>query len=145
MSAIKNGYELMHERLGLFPGYNWPPFMETPAPETTAPERGSDPVCDVPISRTPAWYFAREKTVVLSSKPVAIRLTRDEGLCLAESEKLGIIGTGESVIDAFEDFGEQLVHQFLHYKRLDPRRGTGRALELKQIYEDLFEEVAFEG
>ena len=43
--------------------------------------------------------------------------------------------------EAISAFSEHLVHFYAHYKRLDWNNVTGEAMRLKEIYEDLFEEV----
>jgi hypothetical protein len=121
-------------------------YVEGTSSVGTAPERGVDPFpWGRPLPRTPAWQFTAADHVVFSSRPVVIALSRGEQLFFAENENLGIVATGRSVLDAVEDFGEQLVESYLHYRRLGWNDVTGRAVELKRFFEDFFSEARVAG
>ena len=142
LEAIKHSYALRQEREwqpppGRYLSSGW---------VSTGSESELDPgLHGLALSRTPAWQFRAEKQVVLASKPVIICLTRGEELFFAENETLGIVATGETVFEAVEEFGEQLVDSYFHYKHLPWERTTGEATKLKQFYEEFFSEVQVEG
>lgn len=135
---INESYELRDERLGFIPER----FKSGVTVSTTASELALKPwPRGFSAIRTPLWRFASPKVVVLSSKPVSARVSKGESLFFAENEKLAIFATGASRNEAINSFGEHLVHFYEHYKRLDWDDVTGEARRLKEIYEDLFEEV----
>jgi hypothetical protein len=141
-----DGYELMRERQRPVQELAAAGYVATTPSVRTAPERGVDLFpWGRPLFQTPAWRFAAEDHVVLSSKPVAIAISKGEQLFFAENDKLGIVATGRSVFDAVEEFGEQLVESYFHYTRLGWDRVTGRAVELKRFFEDFFRERAAAG
>jgi hypothetical protein len=145
-ASIIEGYELMRERERPMCELGTGGYVEGTFSVGTAPERGIDPFpWGRPLSRTPAWQFAAADHVVFSSKPVAIAVSRGEQLFFAENEKLGIVATGKSVLDAVEDFGEQLVESYFHYRRLGWDDVTGRAVEVKHFFEDFFSEARVAG
>jgi len=55
-------------------------------------------------SETPCWRFADLNTVVLSSKPVLVRISKGESLFFAENENLNIYATGETRDEAIQTF-----------------------------------------
>ena len=91
-------------------------------------------------AKTPLWRFPSLHGVVLSSKPVSVKIRREETLFFAENENLGLYATGESRDDAIRAFCEQLIHFYNHYKGLSWNHVTGEARRLKEIYENLFRE-----
>ena len=91
-------------------------------------------------AKTPLWRFPSLHGVVLSSKPVSVKIRRGETLFFAENENLGLYATGESRDDAIRAFCEQLIHFYNHYKGLSWNHVTGEARRLKEIYENLFRE-----
>jgi hypothetical protein len=138
MAQISESYVLRDERLGFIPE----PFKSGVATPTTASELVIKPwPGGFSSARTPLWRFASSHVVVISSKPVSVSVSKGESLFFAENENLGIFATGESRNEAIGAFCEHLVHFYEHYKRLDWDDVTGEARRLKNIYEDLFEEV----
>lgn len=138
VTQINESYKLRDERLGFIPET----FESGVATPSTASElvvkpwpRGYSAI------RTPLWRFPSSRVVVLSSKPVSVKVSKGETLFFAENENLGIFATGKSRDEAMCTFCEHLVHFYEHYKRLDWDHVTGKARKLKKIYEDLFEEV----
>jgi len=148
VASIVGGYDLMRERQYLPEEHAGAGFVGSGSFVGTAPERGLDPFSyGRLLSRTPAWQFAGEDHIVFSSRPVTIALSRGEELFFAENETLGIVATGESILDAIEDFGAQLVESYFHYTGLGWDRVTGRAVEVKRFFKDFFRvgRVAGEG
>jgi hypothetical protein len=137
LAQISESYELRDERMDFIPER----FKSGVATSATASELVIRPwPGGFSSARTPLWRFASSHVVLLSSKPVSVRITRGESLFFAENENLGIFATGESRNEAISAFSEHLVHFYEHYKRLDWDDVTGEATRLKKIYEDVFEE-----
>jgi len=138
LSQVNESYELRNERLEFIPEH----FKSGVATPATASELVVKPwPGGFSSARTPLWRFRSSHVVVLSSKPVSVKVTKGETLFFAENENLGIFTTGESRNEAINTFGEHLVHFYVHYQRLDWDSVTGEARRLKKIYEELFEEV----
>lgn len=90
----------------------------------------------------PKWQFKTNGFRILSSKPIQVVITRQDGTYYAENEALEIYASGDSDNEALENFVYHVIYFYKHYKTLDWHKVTGRAKELKQIYLDLFEEPA---
>lgn len=139
LSQVNESYELRNERLEFIPEH----FKSGVATPATASELVVKPwPGGFSSARTPLWRFRSPHVVILSSKPVTVKVHRGEALFFAENENLGIFATGESRNEAINAFCQDLVHFYEHYKRLDWDRVTGEAMRLKKIYENLFQEVA---
>ncbi len=72
------------------------------------------------------------------SKPISMRIYKDEDLIFAENETLGIVGTGEDENEAVHEFSNHLKHFYTYYNSLSWDKVTGDAKRLKEIYENLF-------
>ncbi|MBE9570180.1 MAG: hypothetical protein IMF11_06120 [Proteobacteria bacterium] len=139
LAHFSESYELREERLRFIPEH----FERGVASVSTASELDVSPwASGLSAARTPLWRFRSPHVVILSSKPVTVKVHRGEALFFAENENLGIFATGESRNEAINAFCQDLVHFYEHYKRLDWDRVTGEAMRLKKIYENLFQEVA---
>ena len=139
LAHISESYELREERLRFVPEH----FERGVTSVSTAPELDVTPwASGLSAAKTPLWRFPSPPAVILSSKPVTVKVYRGEALFFAENENLGIFATGESRNEAISAFCEDLVHFYEHYKRLDWDRVTGEARRMKKIYEDLFEKVS---
>jgi len=137
VAQINESYELRNERLDFIPEN----FERGIASVLTASELDLKPISwGFSTAKTPLWRFSSSHGVVLSSKPVSVKISRGETLFLAENENLGLYATGESRDDAIHAFCEQLIHFYKHYKKLEWNRVTGEAHRLKKIYENLFRE-----
>jgi len=138
LAQINESYKLRDERLCFIPES----FRSGVVTPSTASDLAAKPwPRGYSPTRTPLWRFPSSQVVVLSSKPVSVKVSKGETLFFAESENLSIFATGESRGEAIHTFCEHLVHFYVHYKRLDWDRVTGKAQKLKEIYEDLFEEA----
>lgn len=137
LAQISESYELRDERLDSIPEN----FKRRIKSVSTASELDLRPIrWGFATAKTPLWRFSSSHGVVLSSKPVSVKISRGETLFLAENENLGLYATGESRDDAIHAFCEQLIHFYEHYKGLNWNRVTGEARRLKEIYENLFRE-----
>ncbi|PXF56403.1 MAG: hypothetical protein C4B58_13535 [Deltaproteobacteria bacterium] len=138
LAQINESYELRDERLDSIPEN----FERGVTSVLTASELGVKPIgWRFYTAGTPLWRFPSSHGVVLSSKPVSVKISRGETLFLAENENLGLYATGESRDEAIRAFCEQLIHFYEHYKELNWNRVTGEARRLKEIYENFFKET----
>ena len=138
MAQISESYKLRDERLDSFPEN----FKRRVHSVSTASELDLRPVSwGFATANTPLWRFRSSHGVVLSSKPVAVKIIRGESLFFAENENLDIFATGESRDDAIRAFNDHLIYFYNHYKNLSWDRVTGEAGRLKRLYEDLFQDV----
>jgi hypothetical protein len=137
LAQINESYKLRNERLDFIPEN----FKRGITSVSTASELDLKPISwSFSTAKTPLWRFPSSHGVILSSKPVSVKISRGETLFFAENENLGLYATGESRDDAIHAFCEQLIHFYKHYKRLGWNRATGEARRLKDIYENLFRE-----
>ena len=75
----------------------------------------------------------------LSGGVFALRLRDlEDNLFFAESETLVVVGTGESITEAIDDLGKQIIHFYKYYKNLSRDKVIGDAVRLKRLYETLF-------
>ncbi|HHT9104325.1 MAG TPA: hypothetical protein ACFYD7_00430 [Candidatus Wujingus californicus] len=88
----------------------------------------------------PLWTVATRRERYRVSKPLKVRIYSEDGLFFAENDSLVIIGTGDSIQEAMNDFFGHVVHFYNYYKRLSWNKVTGDALRLKNLYETLFSE-----
>lgn len=138
MSQISESYELRNERLNFIPEN----FERGITSTSTASELDLKPFSwGFGTANTPLWRFRSSHAVVLSSKPVSVKIRWGESLFLAENENLGLYATGESRDEAIRAFCDQLIHFYKHYKELGWNRVTGEAHRLKEIYENIFRET----
>lgn len=132
---IAEGYQLRDERLRFMPEN----FQRGVATLSTASELDARPwPSEFSAVKTPCWRFSALDRVVISSKPVSIRISKGEALFFAENENLGIYATGETRSEAIQAFSDHVTHFYHHYKTLSWDRVTGEACRLKKLYEDLF-------
>jgi hypothetical protein len=72
-----------------------------------------------------------------TTRPISVKIYRDEDLFFAENETLVICGTGVTPEDALQDFSLHIIHFFEYYKNLDKSKLAGDALRLKKIFDNL--------
>jgi len=86
----------------------------------------------------PLWSIATKQKRYNVSKPIKLKIYIEDNHCFVENETLVIIGAGESITDAVDDFCKQVIHFYKYYKKLSWDKVTGDAERLKGIYETLF-------
>lgn len=91
--------------------------------------------------KTPISKVRHSERLFLTSKPIEVVISSGERYYFAENENLAIYVTGETTEQAVEEFCEQLMHFYYYYKNLTYNQVTGKAQQLKMLYEDLFIEV----
>ena len=70
-------------------------------------------------------------------EPARVKISKGEALFFAENEYFGIFATGESRDEAINNFSEQIIHFYDHYKQLNWNRAAGEALRIKKLFENL--------
>ena len=70
-------------------------------------------------------------------EPVRVKISKGEILFFAENEFFGIFATGESRDEAINNFSEQIIHFYNHYKQLNWNRAAGEALRIKKLFKNL--------
>lgn len=85
---------------------------------------------------SPLWSISKYKV----SKPIKVHIYFEDNLFFAENETLVVVGTGNSIDEAMDDFCRHIIHFYHYYKRLSRDKITGDAIRLKKLYETLFTE-----
>lgn len=113
----------------------------SPFPAGTGEERKPDRAFKNIVAHgfdAPLWTIPTKTKKYKVSKPIKVKIYHEDNLFFAESETLVVIGAGESITDAIDDLGKQIIHFYKYYKRLPWNRVTGDAVRLKGLYETLF-------
>jgi len=87
---------------------------------------------------SPLWTITTPKKIYKVSIPIKVRVYSEDNLFFAENETLVVIGTGNSIDEAIDDFCKHIVHFYHYYKRLSRDEVTGDAVRLKNLYDTLF-------
>ena len=72
-----------------------------------------------------------------TSKPIAVKVYREEDLFFAENENLAVCGTGTTPQGALYDLALHIIHFYEYYRNIDASKLTGEALKLKNLYQNL--------
>lgn len=92
-------------------------------------------------TKVPKWNFKSLNFKIYSSKPIEVVISRQNGRYFAENESLDIYAIGASEEEAIDDFCQNLIYFYKHYKALSWDKVTGRAEELKQLFDNVFQET----
>ncbi len=114
------------------------PFSDSTAQERMPDKEFRDKVVHSQI--TPLWAIGTKTKKHKVSKPIKLHIYSEDNLFFAENETLVIIGTGNSVTEAIDDFCRHVIHFYKYYKKLPVDKVTGDAVRLKKLYEALFVE-----
>lgn len=93
---------------------------------------------DFSYIKIPFWQFSTKSDVIISTKPVSVKIWKGESLFFAENENLCVFATGDNKAGAIASFCEQLVHFYRHYTKLRDDQVTGEAFRLRKIYKSVF-------
>ncbi len=93
------------------------------------------------IFTLPKWVFKSLDVCIKSRVPIEIVLKRETELFTAENENLNIYALGTTAQEAIDEFNKHIIFLFHHYKNAEREKLTGRAIELKNIFEEKFFEV----
>ncbi len=89
----------------------------------------------------PKWTFKTIDFKIFASKPIEVKINRQNRNYFAENESLDIYSIGSSEEEVIEDFCQQLIYFYKHYKELSWDKVIGQAKKLKELYEDIFQEM----
>lgn len=132
--------ELAMERMSRIPEkYNPVDISQNiTAPEISFREVSSDIIGSKPLILS---RFPVKTKRYCTAKPIRVKVYRDDDIFFAENETISVWGAGETQQEAIEDFCEQVLYFFEHYKKIEKSKLSELALKLKEIYKDLlFEE-----
>lgn len=90
--------------------------------------------------RVPKYDFVVGNHRIIPSKPVQVTVYKDEDYFVACSETLHIFAAAESAQSAIQDFSEQVVHFYFHYRERPENSVTGLAARVKAIFAQHFHE-----
>jgi len=85
----------------------------------------------------PLWRLYTKSKRFYTSKPISVRIYREDDLFFAENENLVVCGTGDTADESLQDLCLHIIHFFEYYKRIDKSKLTGDALRLKELYKNL--------
>jgi len=88
------------------------------------------------IKKIPLRNFISDHEAVVSDKPVLVIVAFEEGQYYATNETLDLFGVGDSITAAIEDLSHHIVHFYKYYSNIDLAELSGRAIELKNIYQN---------
>jgi hypothetical protein len=91
--------------------------------------------------RIPKHEFRSGSHCLLPIRPVQITLFEEEGCFIAYNENLHIWAAGDTSQYAIQDFEEQVVYFYFHYKEKPGKSLVGTALHLQNLYSESFEEA----
>lgn len=138
-STLADAYDLIQEKKSYFPSdYKSSPIFVGTAAQSIQPETY------LQASRfdtAPVMMFKGERHTYTASKPILVKVYRDEDIFFAENDSLVLCGTGDSREDAILDFVKHLEYFYNFYKRQSEGNLRGDALRLKKIYSDLVVEA----
>jgi len=83
------------------------------------------------------YRLFKENKRYLANRPIAVKISQDEGLFFAENENLNVCGTGETSQEALVDLYLHILHFYNYYREIDEERLIGDAIRLKKLYHDL--------
>lgn len=111
-----------------------------PFPSGTAHERTPDKDFRGQNLYAPLWSVSSQKKRYKLSKPIKVHIYSIGNIFFAENETLVVVGTGDSVTEAIDDFCRHIIHFYQYYKKLSLDKAIGDAVRLKKTYENLFVE-----
>lgn len=94
----------------------------------------------LPNPYAPLWTIPSKTKIHKVSKPIKVRIYQEENFWFVENETLVIVGAGNSLKDAIDDFCRHIIHFHKYYKKLPANKVIGDAVRLKKIFETLFSE-----
>jgi hypothetical protein len=136
LARIKETYSERENRIGFIPNdyQRWFTSVSTAADLDTMPN-----VYEYAASKTPMLRIVIRKKIIIPPKPVSVKISKGEKLFFAENDNLNLYATGETSQEAVQEFCEQLLHFYMHYKKLSWDKVTGEGRRLKEIYNQFTE------
>lgn len=137
--ALEETYKLVEERKTYFPNeYKGAAPVVGTASQSIHPETH---FYSGRFSTAPLMEFQVEARTYVMSKPVLLRVYREDDVFFAENKSLVLCGTGASRDEAVLDFVKHLDYFHSFYKRQRENDLLGDALRLKKIYDSLLVEA----
>jgi len=93
------------------------------------------------IQKLPVRSFVSDDKVIVSEKPVEIILFLEGNKYYAENDTLKIYAVGDSIKSVIQEFSHHIVHFFDYYRGKGSDEVVGRAIKLKEIYDDHFNTI----
>ena len=93
------------------------------------------------FNTAPLMEFRGDQKTYVTSKPILIKVYREDDVFFAENESLILSGTGASREEAVLDFVKHVDYFYNFYKRQSENNLMGDALRLKKIYDNLLIET----
>ena len=129
-------WDIISERKGYVPdGYR----ASGPA-ERTGADVTVEPGVSAASSVIPVRSVRVGRTRLRAQELFPVKLSIGDDHFFVESENLGIYAAGKTFQAAVEDFCEQLIDIYEHYKSLNARQVTGDANRLRRLYTQMFVE-----
>ena len=137
--ALADTYELVRERKAYFPDeYKGIAPVVGTAAQSIQPETY---FYSGRFNTAPLMEFRGEQKNYVISRPILIKVYREDDIFFAENESLVLCGMGTSREDAVLDFVKHLDYFYNFYKRQNESDLMGDALRLKKIYNNLLIET----
>ncbi len=96
-----------------------------------------------PFTPVPIWFVGSGSQRRKLTRPLAFRLSYDEGLYFAENETLAINAHGTSAHAAVIDAMEQVLYFYDYYGKLNDEDVIGPAVKLRKIYSTLLKDSSY--
>ena len=137
--ALMDTYEQVKERKAYFPDEykGIAPYVGTAA-QSIKPESY---FYSGHFNTAPLMEFRGEQKTHVTSKPILVKVYREDDVFFAENESLVLYGTGASREEALLDFVKHVDYFYNFYKRQSESNLMGDALRLKKIYHNLLVET----
>ena len=85
----------------------------------------------------PVWRIQQKERHFRCRAPVMVQVRREGRFFFAESDALGITGTGITFEEAIRDLGHHIWHFYNYYRRLPANKVMGEAIRLRKLFSDL--------
>ncbi len=137
--ALEETYKLVEERKAYFPNnYKGVALAIGTASQINQP---SSYLYSGRFSTAPLMEFQAEQRTYVTSKPILVKVYREDDIFIAENESLVLSGSGASREEAVLDFVKHVDYFYNFYKRQNDNNLMGDALRLKKIYANLLVET----
>lgn len=138
-STLVDAYKEIEERQAYIPNAyrSFGPVVGTAA-QSIQPETYFD---SSRFNTAPLMEFRAEQRAYILSKPLLVKIHREDDVFLAENDTLSLHGIGTSKEEALADLIKHLEYFHNFYRQQSESNLIGNGLRLKKIYADLFVEA----
>lgn len=130
---IENWLEVDNIDFDIFIKSKWEPIKST---EEIVEDKFMNQIIEEPD--LPIFILIDENRKLLPENPIKVHIYRDGEYYIAENEKLNISAIGTSYKEAIENFEDLVIYFWKHYNEISQNDINGYAIELKEIYVNLF-------